>query len=118
MLCYLLDAHVAWALLFGLRRREPGISVWRVGQAHMPPLDTPDPEILVWCETHGCILVTNNRKSMPGHLADHLRAGRHIPGIFTLNSSMSLGETIQNLIDAAQISLEDEYRDQIRHLPL
>jgi hypothetical protein len=28
--------------------------------------------------------VTNNRKSKPRHLADHLAGGRHVPGIFVL----------------------------------
>jgi hypothetical protein len=32
--------------------------------------------------------------------------------------AMALGETIENLLDAASLSLEEEYRDQIRHLPL
>lgn len=30
-------------------------------------------------------------------MRDHLAAGHHIPGIFTLNPSMSIGETIEEL---------------------
>ena len=36
----------------------------------------------------------------------------------SLNPKLALGETIENLLDAASLSLEEEYRDQIRHLPL
>jgi hypothetical protein len=115
---YLLDAHVERAIAMGLRQREPELVVWRLGDPGTPPLDTPDPAILVWCERHDFVLVTNNRRSMPVHLDDHLRAGGTVPGIFTLNPRLGLGETIENLLDAAQLSLREEYRNQIRHLPL
>ncbi len=59
----------------------------------VPPRGTLDPEILVWCEQNGTILVTNNRASMPVHLHDHLAEGRHIPGIFILNSKMGIRQT-------------------------
>src|SRR2546429_4475372 len=47
-----------------------------------PPLGTPDPDNLLWAEQHGRIIVTEDRRTMPVHLADHLQAGRHSPGVF------------------------------------
>lgn len=58
------------------------------------------------------------RKSMPVHLTDHLAEGRHVPGIFTLNTNMSIGETLDELILIALASETDEYQDQIAYLPL
>ncbi len=55
---------------------------------------------------------------MPVHLRDHLADGGHIPGIFILNPTLSIGNTIEELILIAEGSLEDEYRNQIIHLPL
>lgn len=52
------------------------------------------------------------------HLADHLAQNRHIPGIFILNSNMSIGETIDELILIAECAFEDEYQDQIVYLPI
>ncbi|GBO54674.1 hypothetical protein APA_2725 [Pseudanabaena sp. lw0831] len=49
---------------------------------------------------------------------DHLAQGQHIPGIFQINPSMSLGKTIEELVLAALASLDDEYRDRISYLPL
>jgi hypothetical protein len=115
---YLLDAHVERAMALGLRQRDPELLVWRLGDPGAPSRDASDPAILRWCEAHGFVLVTNNRSTMPRHLADHLSGGGHIPGIFMLNPKLALVETIENLLDAASLSLEDEYRDQIRHLPL
>ncbi|MEH2179001.1 hypothetical protein [Nostoc sp.] len=60
-------------------------------------------------ETNGFILVTNNRKSMPGHLADHLASGRHIPGIFTIDVNQSIGQTVEELIIIVEASFENEY---------
>jgi len=52
--------------------------VWAVGDPGTPPKGTLDPEILVWCENHSFILVTNNRASMPTHLNDYLLEGFHV----------------------------------------
>ena len=46
------------------------LTVWAVGDAGCPTKGTLDPEILVWCEANGFILVTNNRVSMLVHLSD------------------------------------------------
>ncbi|MEH2035314.1 hypothetical protein [Nostoc sp.] len=62
--------------------------------------------------------MTNNRKSMPGHLADHVASGRHIPGIFTINANQSIGQTVEELIIIVEASFEDEYQDRIEYLPL
>jgi len=59
-----------------LLSREPRLTIWKIGMPGVPPSGTLDPEILLWCEGNDFILVTNNRKSMPVHLADHLAAGR------------------------------------------
>ena len=69
-------------------------------------------------EKYNFVLLTNNRSSMPVHLTEHLAQGQHIPGIFQLNPSMSVGETIEELVLIALASLDCEYSDQISYLPL
>ncbi len=118
ILRYLLDAHVDPALAVGLRRHNHELIVWRLGTPTTPPLDASDPDILAWCEEHGFVLITSNRSTIPGHLNDHLSRGGHVPGIFVLKPGMNVGETIENLLNAAEFSFEHEYRDQIRYLPL
>ena len=115
---YLLDENVDPLYRTGLLRREPEIVVWRVGMLGAPPAQTPDPEILRWCEQRGFILVTNNRKSMPTHLRAHLGEGRHIPGILILNPNMSVGATIDQLALIWDVADKDEYRDRIEFLPV
>jgi hypothetical protein len=94
---YLLDENVDPIYRTELLKREPKLSVWKIGDPGAPPRKTLDPDILSWCEENNFILVTNNRKSMPRHLKEHLAKGRHIPAIFELNPNMSIGETIDEL---------------------
>ncbi|MFB2894604.1 hypothetical protein ACE1CI_16975 [Aerosakkonemataceae cyanobacterium BLCC-F50] len=118
MICYLMDENVNPLYQIQLQRRDPDLVVWAVGDEGTPSKGTLDPEILIWCEEYGFILVTNNRTSMPVHLTDHINQGRHVPGIFILNPNMSIGETIEELILIAGTSDDDEYQDTIRFLPI
>lgn len=115
---FLLDENVHPLYRQELLRLEPTIIVWRVGDVSAPPESTLDPDILVWCESRSFILVTNNRKSMPPHLQNHLAQGRHVPGIFVMNADMSIGETIEELLLIWGASDEKEYHDNIWFLPV
>lgn len=89
-----------------------------MGDPNAPPKGTLDPEILLWCEKYEFVLVTNNRNSMPLHLSEHLALGHQISGIFQLNPNMSIGETLEELLLAALVFVENEYCDRISYLPL
>lgn len=115
---YLFDENVDPAYVNQIRRRNRDVFVLAVGELTTPAKGTLDPEILIWCEIHNFILVTNNRRSMPVHLIDYLEQNCHIPGIFILNSKLSIGQNIDELILIYQGSFDDEYQDKIEHLPL
>ena len=115
---YLLDEHVDPLFRTALLSREPELTVWRIGDPLSLPRGTLDPDILRWCEAYGFILVTNNRKSMPRHLRDHLAQGGHIPGIIEMNPGMTNQEIIEELLLIWAISTAEEYRDQIVYMPV
>jgi hypothetical protein len=115
---FLLDENVPLAIRAQVRRREPAIRVSVVGQSGAPPKGTPDPDLLRWIEEQDCLLVTNNRRTMPVHLRDHLAAGRHVPGILILPSLLDLGAVIEDLMLIWGASRPDEFQDQITYLPL
>ncbi len=106
---YLFDENVDPEYARQLRRRNPDLVVRIVGEPSTPAKGTLDPEILNWCEQTGFILVTNNRRSMPVHLTDHIDQGQHIPGVFILNPNLSLGETLDDLEIIEGASFENEY---------
>lgn len=115
---YLLDEHVPPTYRAQLIYHETSLTVWVVGDEGAPARGTPDPEILRWCERNHFNLITNNRRSMPQHLDDHLAAGHHVPGIFTINLEVSMGLIIEQLILIAGASHEDEFLDEIVYIPL
>jgi Domain of unknown function (DUF5615) len=115
---YLLDENMAPEWRTQLLRNRPGLMVWMIGDPSAPRQGTLDPEILIWCEERQFLLVTNNRRSMPNHLADHLANNRTIPGILTLRKNAVMGETIGDLLLIADIGAGEEFKNQIRYIPL
>ena len=114
---YLVDENTTHAIGDQLRRHQSDVVVLNVGDDLAPPLGASDPDILLWLERKGYCLITRNRRSMPQHLRDHLAAGHHVPGIFTLRPRASIGQIIDDLLLIWEASRPDEYRDQIVHIP-
>lgn len=115
---YLLDENISGVYRTQLLHHEPSLTVLMIGDEGAPVRGTSDPEILRWCERNDFNLVTNNRRSMPQHLDDHLAAGHHVPGIFTINLEVSIGLIIEEIILIAGASHENEFLDQIVYVPL
>jgi len=113
-----MDENVDPIDIMSIRRKKSDLLVMAVGEPNTPAKSTLDPEILIWCEAYNFILVTNNRHSMPVHLAENISQKRHVPGIFILNPEMTIGETIEELLLIAECSFDGEYQDQIVFLPI
>lgn len=115
---YLLDENLPpwWAK--AICRLEPELTVWCVGQPGAPPRGSADPIVLEWCASNRAYLLTNNRRSMPGHLSDFVATGRHVVGIFVIDVKQSIVELAEELNLIAGASFVHEYRDQIVHLPI
>lgn len=79
---YLIDENVNPLYPKQIRQKEPNIIVKVVGELNIPPKGTLDPEILDWCEDNNFVLVTNNRTSMPVHLAEHIAKKSSYPRYF------------------------------------
>lgn len=115
---FLLDENLDPAIVRGVRRRDPTIDILHVGEAGAPPVSTPDPDILVYCEHEQRILITNNRASMPEHIATHLAANRHYWGILTTRSRQPpINEMIEALLLVAGASEAEEYIDTLSWIP-
>ena len=115
---FLIDENISPKYRTQLLNHEPSLTVLVIGDEGAPARSTLDPEILEWCEKNQFNLITNNRKSMPQHLSDHLAAGHHVPGIFTINLEVPMGKIIDQLLLIAGASDVDEYIDQITYIPL
>lgn len=115
---FLLDEHVARAYVTQLVRRNRSLVVIRVGDGEAPPKETSDAVLLRYCEEHDFLLITNNRRTMPVHLREHLEAGRHMPGILMIPGKEVAGEIIDDLLLIAAAGDPEDFIDRIVHLPL
>jgi len=114
---YLVDEDTPHAIRDQLLRRQPSIEVRVVGDGIAPGLGTPDREILGWIERNGYVLVSRNRRTIPGHLREHLAAGGHVPGVFLLRRGYSLGAVIEDLLLIWEAGSPDEFGDRAEYLP-
>jgi hypothetical protein len=96
---FLIDENPPPKLKTAIIRRYPDIDVLRVGDEGAPPLGTLDPDILHYLEDTQRALITDNRQSIPGHIADHFAENRHHWGIFEVRRDAPL----KSLIDEIQL---------------
>ena len=68
---FLLDENLSKQIKFAVLQLNPSVDIVCVGDPNAPTFGTLDPEILNYTEKSQRILVTDNRKSMPGHLQTH-----------------------------------------------
>ena len=118
---FALDEHLRgplWDLIqrHNLNATDP-LDAVRVGDPPDLPLGTSDPVLLGWCEREGRVLVSADKATMPGHLADHLAAGRHSPGVMTPRRHTPMREVLVFLVLAAHASSPEEWEDQITFIP-
>jgi hypothetical protein len=93
--------------------------VLQIGDPDTLPRGTLDPDILRYVEQHERALITDNRKSIPNHLADHFAGGGHHWGIFmVVQTKVSIGQLAEELNLLWEPSEAEEWIDQRRWLPL
>ncbi len=120
-LSFLLDEHLRGTLWRAIQHHNARgvnpLDVVRVADPENLRLGSLDPEILLWADREERILVSEDRKTLARHLADHLLAGHHSPGIFTIRSTTTLSRLISFLEVAAYASEAHEWRDRIEFIP-
>src|SRR4051794_33991844 len=99
---YLLDEHLRGPLWNVIGRHNSlghdTIDVVRVGDPPDLNFGVDDRVILEWCAREARILVTEDRSTMPMHLADHLLHGGHSPGVFAVRPGVSFREVLEILV--------------------
>lgn len=77
-----------------------------------------DPELLRWAARENRILVTHDRKTMPGHVRAEIEAGHTIAGVFIVPQRLAIAWAINDLHMLVTCSTLDEWQNVVRHLPL
>jgi hypothetical protein len=115
---FLLDENMAHGVRDQLLYHKPTLVVLCIGDDTAPALGTPDPVLLDWLEENNYILVSRNRKTMPGHLKEHLEMGKHVPGILLIRRGILIGQLVEDLLLIWEASELTDYQDRIEYLPL
>ena len=63
------------------------------------------------------VLVTLDEHTLPLHLEEHLRAGGHVPGIFTIRPRRQLQEILEFMVLASLVTEASEWTDRIVYFP-
>ncbi|MEZ4736591.1 MAG: DUF5615 family PIN-like protein [Caldilineaceae bacterium] len=115
---YLFDENLDPRFVKVLARHYPMINAIRIGGENAPPLGIKDPDLLRYLEKAQRTLITDNRKSMPGHVVDHLQAGGHHWGIFMISKEASYKRVVDALAVYWDVSEAEEWFDQIEWVVL
>lgn len=117
---FVLDEQLRGKPIWGALRRRAALGspldVVRVGDPPDLPLGSSDPEILIWVEREGRILLTEDRRTIGRHLANHLRSGRSSPGVFLIYPQATNPFIIQWLELVVADNDPAQWRDQITHI--
>jgi hypothetical protein len=79
---------------------------------------TPDPHVLAWAAVEGCILLTQDRDTMPNFACDRVQAGQPMPGVFLVSDLMPVGQAIEEILLAVECLPPEECKDLVRFFPL
>ena len=115
---YLVDENLSSRVVATIQRHYPALDVLRVGDADAPAFGTLDPDLLRWLETHQRVLVTDNRKSMPGHVADHIADGGQHWGIFMVSKDVPLRTLADTLYVYWDVTDAEQWIDSMEWLPI
>lgn len=116
-LTYVLDEHLRRTLWRAIQRHNAAgsfvIDVAQVGDPVDLPLGSSDPDILLWAEKEGRVVVSRDYRTMLGHFIAHLQAGHHCAGLYFLRLQATIPQIIDYLVLSAYTTdpalLQDRY---------
>ncbi|HEY7154235.1 MAG TPA: DUF5615 family PIN-like protein [Gemmataceae bacterium] len=110
------DESLHGHIVRGLRRREPSIDLIWVEEAGLG--GSTDPQVLEWAATEGRVLVLRDEKTMMGYAWDRVKAGQPMPSLIVRGKGVSIRQAIDDLLLAALCGAPEDFKDQVKHLPL
>jgi hypothetical protein len=93
---FLADENCEGAIFRGLLRRKPDIDLVRVQDVGLSEAD--DPTILEWANRAGRILLTHDRRTMPGYAYQRMSEGKSIAGMIIMRATIPVGQAIEDIL--------------------
>lgn len=118
--CFLGDENFNHHIIAGLRKLYPDLDVITFIESGLP-VGLADPLLVEETARLGRILLTHDKRTMPGHfaavLARWLPMDQHLPGVLIIQEDFSVAEAIDQLALVWGASSADEWRDRVVFLP-
>jgi hypothetical protein len=115
MIRFQADADLKTSIREGLIRRHSGID-FQVASGVLAD-GLPDDQVLAVAAGEGRILVSHDRKTMPCHFLDFIQV-RTSPGLILIPQSLPVRRAVEDLLLLWEVSMENEWQNQILYLPL
>ena len=109
------DADFNQKIVVGLRRREPAVDIRSAYDGGV--IGLPDPEVLRSAAESARILLSHDRKTMPGHFA-RFRERRSSPGVIIVSQDLDIGPAIEDLLLIWAATDAVEWAEQIGFVPI
>jgi len=116
MLRLLIDENVNHRILRGLKLILPSVDY--VIAQDVIPRGTEDPDLLAWAADQNRILVTHDLKTIPQFAYNRVQSGEFMPGVIAFSKSLPIGQAIEELAMIIECSEQEEWENQVVHLPL
>lgn len=116
MIRLLADHDFNERILEGMVRREPAIELLRVRDLGLSAAS--DPVILDWAARDERVVLTHDRRTMPGFANQRVAAGEQMPGVFLVDKSLPIGAAVDELLLAIHCFEPDECRQVVKYFPL
>jgi hypothetical protein len=101
-----------------LLRLNPAIDVLRIGDPGAPATGAMDAEVLAFAELSGRLLVTADRRSMPGHLDAHVKAGGRVWGLLWVRDGTPVSLIARELALVWEATEAEEWVDVLEWIPM
>jgi hypothetical protein len=69
-------------------------------------------------QSEGRVLLTHDVSTSIGQAYEHVRLGENMTGVIAVAQSVPVAVAIEDLVLVAECSSSEEWRDQVRHIPL
>jgi predicted nuclease of predicted toxin-antitoxin system len=110
------DADLDGRVLRGVRRTAPEVDMRSAAEAGLAGLD--DSEVLRLAAEEGRVLVSQDRRTMPGHFRRFVASGASSPGVVLLREGISIGMAIEELTLIWAASDAGEWVNRLLWIPL
>ena len=113
---WLADENFHYAIVRGLRRRNPAFDIIRTQDAGL--VGSEDPVLLAWAAEQGRMILTHDIRTMPAYTYARIRQGLPMPGVVQVSRTLLLRPVIEQILLMDECGETGEWDGQVIYLPL